>query len=49
MRKFRKKIYKEIKTEKLENIKGDLEFPANFIKYENECRPRTMDKPKLYI
>jgi hypothetical protein len=52
MRKFRKKIYEEIKTEKLEDIiwddEEDLELPANFTEYENECRPRTKGKPKLY-
>ena len=41
MRKFRKKIYEEIKTEKLEDIvwddEEDLELPANFT--ENISRP----------
>ena len=50
MRKFRRKIYDEIKAEKLENIiwddEEDLELPANFT--ENISRPRTMGKPRLY-
>jgi hypothetical protein len=39
-------------SEKLEDIiwddEEDLELPANFTEYENECRPRTKGKPKLY-
>jgi Ulp1 family protease len=52
MRRFRKKIYEEIKTEKLEDIiwddEEDFELPANFTEFENECRQKTMGKPKLY-
>ena len=50
MRKFRKKVYEEIKTEKLEDIvwddEEDLELPENFT--ENISRSRTTSKPKLY-
>ena len=52
MTRFRKKIYEEIRKEKLEDIiwdnEEDWELPANFTEFENVRRPRKIGKQNLH-
>ena len=52
MRRFRKKIYEEIKRENLEDIiwddEEDLELPENFNEYENVSKPTKIGKQKIH-